>query len=76
MRVDHQVAAGNSNDDALWYSPARSPSAITVGATTILDARASFSNYGALVDIYAPGQNVISSWIGSAAVRRFSRQKL
>lgn len=61
------VAAGNSNDDALWYSPARSPSAITVGATTILDARASFSNYGALVDIYAPGQNVISSWIGSAA---------
>jgi len=59
------VAAGNSNTDAGSTSPARAPSAVTVGASTIADARASFSNYGAVVDIFAPGVNVISSWIGS-----------
>ncbi|SPO06424.1 related to subtilisin-like serine protease [Cephalotrichum gorgonifer] len=59
------VAAGNSNADAANYSPASAPSAITVGATTITNARASFSNYGTLVDVFAPGQNVLSAWIGS-----------
>ncbi|KAF8996963.1 serine protease [Cyathus striatus] len=59
------VAAGNSNTDANTTSPARAPSANTVGASTIVDERASFSNYGSIVDIFAPGQNVISSWIGS-----------
>ncbi|KAI0639444.1 serine protease [Trametes polyzona] len=59
------VAAGNSNTDAGSTSPARAPAAVTVGASTIADARASFSNYGSVVDIFAPGQNVISSWIGS-----------
>ncbi|KAG5440047.1 hypothetical protein PCK2_000655 [Pneumocystis canis] len=59
------VAAGNDNDDACKYSPASSESAITVGATTVLDNRASFSNYGKCVDIFAPGQNIISTWIGS-----------
>jgi cerevisin len=38
---------------------------ITVGASTIADARASFSNYGSVVDVFAPGQYIISSWIGS-----------
>lgn len=60
------VAAGNSNTDAGSTSPARAAGAITVGATTFADARASFSNYGAVVAIWAPGQNVISSWIGSS----------
>ncbi|GLB45549.1 putative peptidase S8 family protein [Lyophyllum shimeji] len=59
------VAAGNSNTDAGSTSPARAPSAVTVGATDINDSRASFSNYGSVVDIFAPGVNVISSWIGS-----------
>jgi cerevisin len=59
------VAAGNDNWDAINTSPARTPSAITVGASTITDTKASFSNYGSIVDIFAPGQNVISSWIGS-----------
>ncbi|KAI0779994.1 serine protease [Fomes fomentarius] len=59
------VAAGNFNDDANNYSPARAPAVITVGASTIADARASFSNYGSVVDIFAPGQNVISAWRGS-----------
>ncbi|PSS34005.1 hypothetical protein PHLCEN_2v1909 [Hermanssonia centrifuga] len=59
------VAAGNSNVDAGTTSPARAPSANTIGATTIADARASFSNFGSVVDLWAPGQNVISAWIGS-----------
>jgi subtilisin family serine protease len=49
------VAAGNSNDDAQFYSPASEPTACTVGATDSNDARASFSNYGSLVDVFAPG---------------------
>jgi len=56
------VAAGNSAANASGYSPARAPSAITVGAIDINDALASFSNYGSLVDILAPGVSVISSY--------------
>ncbi|KAF8157239.1 serine protease [Crassisporium funariophilum] len=59
------VAAGNSNVNAANTSPARAPSAITVGASTITDARASFSNFGSVVDTFAPGANIISTWIGS-----------
>ncbi|KXN84282.1 hypothetical protein AN958_12788 [Leucoagaricus sp. SymC.cos] len=59
------VAAGNDNSNAGNTSPARAPSAVTVGASTIADARASFSNFGSVVDVFAPGQNVISAWIGS-----------
>jgi len=49
------VAAGNDDNDAADYSPASTPSAITVGASTIADAKASFSNFGSVVDIWAPG---------------------
>lgn len=59
------VAAGNDNIDARNDSPARAPSAITVAATNIRDAKASFSSFGSVVDIWAPGQAVISSSIGS-----------
>ncbi|EMR10042.1 hypothetical protein PNEG_01796 [Pneumocystis murina B123] len=59
------VAAGNENDDACNYSPASSKAAITVGAATILDNKAYFSNFGKCVDIFAPGQNIISAWIGN-----------
>ncbi|XP_072046371.1 uncharacterized protein [Amphiura filiformis] len=63
------VAAGNDNNDACFYSPAGSPSAITVGATELQsdkqDVRASFSNYGECVDIFAPGKDILSTWIGS-----------
>ncbi|KAL5351071.1 Subtilisin-like protease 2 [Pseudogymnoascus australis] len=58
------VAAGNDNRNAANYSPASAPSAITVGATDSRDARASFSNYGAVLDIFAPGVNILSAWIG------------
>ena len=49
------VAAGNNNADAANYSPASTPSVITVGASTIADGKASFSNWGSVVDIWAPG---------------------
>lgn len=63
--VNVVVAAGNSNDDANYYSPARAPQAITVGATTSNDARSSFSNYGTALDIFAPGSNITSTWYTS-----------
>ncbi|KAF9528201.1 serine proteinase [Crepidotus variabilis] len=56
------VAAGNDDIDAGTGSPGRAPSAVTVGASAIYDARAAFSNHGPVVDIFAPGLDVISSW--------------
>jgi len=59
------VAAGNDNADSCNYSPAAAKNAITVGASTLADERAYFSNYGTCNDIFAPGLNVLSTWIGS-----------
>jgi hypothetical protein len=59
------VAAGNSNADACNYSPARVADAITVGATTSSDARASWSNYGGCLDLFAPGDGVLSAYHSS-----------
>ncbi|KRI52186.1 S8 family peptidase [Acinetobacter pittii] len=59
------VAAGNSNTDACSSSPARVSKAITVAATDNTDTRASYSNYGSCVDIFAPGSQINSSWIGN-----------
>ena len=56
------VAAGNFSGDACNYSPASAPAALTVAATTSLDAQASFSNFGRCVDLYAPGQSVRSAY--------------
>lgn len=61
------VAAGNSTADACNYSPSSEPTAIAVGASTSTDARASYSNYGSCVDIFAPGTSITSSWIGSTS---------
>jgi subtilisin family serine protease len=61
------VAAGNSSADACNYSPASEPTAVTVGATTSTDARASYSNYGTCVDIFAPGTNITSAWNTSSS---------
>ena len=52
------VAAGNSNKDACAFSPASAPLAITVGASDQQDRRSSFSNYGACLDIFAPGSDI------------------
>ena len=59
------VAAGNSNVDALNSSPASTAEAITVGSTTSTDARSSFSNFGSVVDIFAPGSSITSAGIAS-----------
>lgn len=63
--VTFAIAAGNSNANACNYSPASVSGAITVGATGSNDARASFSNYGSCLDIFAPGVNITSAWYNS-----------
>lgn len=60
------VSAGNSADDACYYSPASAANAITVAAMNSSDYRSTFSNYGPCVDLYAPGEYVQSAYIGSA----------
>ncbi|KPM45942.1 hypothetical protein AK830_g632 [Neonectria ditissima] len=60
------VAAGNENQDTANTSPGSAPNAITVGAIdATTDERADFSNFGAAVDIYAPGVSVLSVGIDS-----------
>ncbi|KAK4185257.1 alkaline protease [Podospora australis] len=61
------VAAGNDNANASGYSPASEPSVCTVGSSTSADAKSSFSNYGSLVDVFAPGTSILSTWIGSTS---------
>jgi subtilisin family serine protease len=61
------VAAGNGDrlgraQNACNYSPARAPKAYTVGATTSTDAKASYSNYGSCVNLFAPGSSITSAW--------------
>ncbi|CAG8602135.1 10825_t:CDS:2 [Ambispora leptoticha] len=57
------VAAGNyAKANACNFSPASAPEAITVGATNITDHIAQFSNGGSCVDVFAPGQNITSTW--------------
>ncbi len=65
--LTYAIAAGNSNADACAYSPARVAEAITVGATTSTDARATYSNYGSCLDIFAPGSSITSAWYTSSA---------
>ncbi|HSW15209.1 MAG TPA: S8 family peptidase [Solimonas sp.] len=55
------VAAGNENANACNGSPSRVPRAITVGATTNTDARASYSNFGSCLDLFAPGSSIVSA---------------
>jgi subtilisin family serine protease len=60
--VTYAVAAGNSNANACNGSPARVAAALTVGSTTMSDARSSFSNFGSCVDLFAPGSSITSTW--------------
>ncbi|KAF8596876.1 putative subtilisin-like serine protease [Ceratobasidium sp. AG-I] len=63
--VHFTIAAGNSNVDAGTTSPARVAAANTIGAIDSSNKKASFSNYGSVVDVWALGVNVLSAWIGS-----------
>ncbi|GIF51471.1 subtilisin family serine protease [Asanoa ferruginea] len=59
--VQFVQAAGNSSDDACYYSPQGVAAAVTVGNTTSADARNSSSNYGSCLDIFAPGTSIVSA---------------
>jgi len=68
--VSMSVAAGNDNRDAKNYSPASAAQAICVGATAEgagTDTRSSFSNYGSLVTVFAPGTSILAAWIGGTS---------
>lgn len=60
--VTFAVAAGNESTDASAGSPARVKEAITVASSTKDDKQSDFSNYGSVVDIYAPGSDITSDW--------------
>lgn len=60
--VTYVVAAGNNGFDAINTSPAHVAAAITVGASAENDSRPAFSNFGSIVDLFAPGNNVLSTW--------------
>ncbi|EER23662.1 subtilisin-like serine protease [Coccidioides posadasii str. Silveira] len=61
------VAAGNDNRDARSFSPASEPTVCTAAASHVRDGKASFSNWGQLVDVYAPGQDIISARPGGGS---------
>ncbi|KAG8722969.1 subtilisin-like serine protease [Ceratobasidium sp. 395] len=63
--VHFAIAAGNSNVDASMSTPARVKEANTIGAVDSTNKKASFSNWGSLIDVWAPGVDITSAWIGS-----------
>lgn len=61
------VAAGNSNVNACNGSPSGVTAAMVVAASTSSDAKASYSNWGSCVDLYAPGSSITSAWYSSTS---------
>lgn len=61
--IHFTIAAGNSNVPAAGTSPANVEEANTIGAVDANNQKASFSNYGELIDVWAPGVNIVSAWI-------------
>ncbi len=59
------IAAMNNSTDACNTSPARVPEALTVGATDSKDYKASYSNYGPCLDLFAPGHYIRSTYKSS-----------
>jgi len=64
------VAAGNENNNACTRSPASAEFVVSTGATSNIDARAFFSNWGTCVDIFAPGLDILGAWIGGTTQSR------
>ncbi|CAE6454206.1 unnamed protein product [Rhizoctonia solani] len=58
------IAAGNDGLDAGTTTPARVDEANTIGAVDMKNQRAYFSNFGPKIDVWAPGVNIKSAWIG------------
>ncbi len=58
--VTYAIAAGNNAADSCGFTPARTPNALTIGATANTDDRAGYSNYGTCNDLFAPGDQVTS----------------
>ncbi|GAB1822473.1 S8 family peptidase [Herbidospora sp. RD11066] len=67
--VTYGLAAGNESTNACSSSPSRVPEGITVGATAKNDARASYSNYGTCLDLFAPGTDITSAWYNSPTAK-------
>jgi len=63
--VHFSLAAGNSAEDSCNYSPPSVLTAVTVGAMQVDDQMANFSNSGPCMNVFAPGVDVLSTWIGS-----------
>ncbi|AFN82439.1 subtilisin-like serine protease precursor [Encephalitozoon romaleae SJ-2008] len=64
LGIHFSTAAGNEHEDACDFSPGSSKASITTGASTYKDTVAFFSNFGECVNIFAPGVDILSSWIG------------
>ncbi len=62
------VAAGNDNVDACTESPSGAPSVYTVAASEKTDAKASYSNWGTCVEIYAPGSAIVSTYLAGTTM--------
>ncbi|MCA1842282.1 MAG: S8 family peptidase [Actinobacteria bacterium] len=67
------IAAGNNGGNACNTSPARVAAAITVGATDSNDRKASWSNYGSCLDVFAPGVNIVSSYGGNGGAHDWAQ---
>jgi subtilisin family serine protease len=61
------IAAGNSGFNASVGAPGCISSAITVASSTKADARSSFSNWGTLIDVVAPGSDINASYLNGNA---------
>ena len=59
--ITYVVAAGNAGEDAANYSPSRVSAALVVGSTAPDDRRSSFSNWGSSVDLFAPGEAIVTA---------------
>lgn len=63
--VHYSVPAGHTSSDACNFSPGSATVATVVAATTSVDARPSYSNFGTCVDVFAPGNMLTAPWMTS-----------